>query len=307
MQIPLNAVRAFVAVYETGGIRAAGRALDVTHSAVARHVQELEAAIGRPLLERSSNRRSLQFTQTGEVFGQSAQAALDQLDRAWRTAKEPRPANAVTLSTTPSFASLWLLPRLSRFSEDHPAIQVSVLADQIRRTPLEEGSDIAIRMGTLRAGEQGVPLMDDALCPVASPQFLNRHWGQRRRDRSVEDIRGLPLLHDRDPNAGWDVWGRMFLDEKSELVHGPRFTSSDLVLRAARQGQGVALARMRLAADDIECGSLVPLFAGQYVRLQSAYWIISAAPENSETRWAVAKVVDWLRDEAGKQSPHLIG
>ena len=109
--LPLNALRAFVAVHQTGGIRPAGRMLGVAHSAVARHLRELEALLGIPLIEPERDGRALAFTAAGETLGVSASSAFGALDGTWRELRERRPANAVTISAAPSVAALWLLPR----------------------------------------------------------------------------------------------------------------------------------------------------------------------------------------------------
>lgn len=296
--LPLNALRAFASIYITGGIRPAGRALGVSHSSVARHLSELEALVGAPLIERDRRERALVFTPLGERLGRDASKALASLDRTWSTVRERRSANAVTISAAPSFAALWLLPRLPRLGEAHPRIQVSVLAEQRVRDPSDEGSDLAIRMGRVRPWEQAVPLMDDAITPVASARLLARARAARggaTGNASVANLLcALPLLHDRDLNAGWPLWVEQHGPEGLDLSDGPRFSSSDLVLRAARQGQGVALARLRLAADDLEAGTLERL-SDQAVPIPDAYWIVSSRENGKRT--AVRAVRDWLAGE----------
>ncbi|QBF32047.1 LysR substrate-binding domain-containing protein [Thalassococcus sp. S3] len=298
MHAPLNALRAFAATFETGGIRPAGRLLDVTHSAIARHVRELEAALGHPLVEREDTGRRLRFTETGEALGRRVGDALAEIEKAWQAASETRGRNDVVISAAPSVAALWLLPRLPHLSQVHPALEVSVLAEQRRREPGDEGSDLSIRMGRPRKGERGVPLMDDTLLAVAAPAFLRQVWGQRREGRDVAELRNLRLLHDRDPNASWTAWVDLHGPAALDLSKGARFNSSDLLLRAARQGQGVALVRQRLAADDLASGALVPLFRELTVPVPDAYWLLEATSGSSGSRTAVTKVRDWLFHQA---------
>lgn len=292
--LPLNALRAFAAVHLSGGIRPAGRALGVSHSSVARHVAELEALIGAPLIDRGGEGRALAFTPLGERLGEAASKTFGSLDRTWTAARERRSANAVTISAALSFAVLWLLPRLPRLTEAHPRIEVSVLAEQRVRAPSEEGSDLSIRMGRPRRGERAVPFMDDALTPVASPRLLVQARAARggpTGDASAAALLDLPLLHDRDPNAGWSAWTEHHEPTGPGFAHGPRFSSSDLVLRAAKQSQGVGLARLRLAEDDIASGALERL-SDDAVPLPDAYWIVMG-PEG-EGRASVRAVRDWL-------------
>ncbi|MEM8596653.1 MAG: LysR substrate-binding domain-containing protein [Pseudomonadota bacterium] len=291
----MNALRAFVSIYLTGGIRPAGRALGVSHSAVARQLQQLEALLGAPLVERGKAERAISFTPLGDRLGREGAKAFGQLEQSWSAARERRPAQAVTISAAPSFAALWLLPRLPLLAEAHPRIELSVLAEQRIRDPAEEGSDLTIRMGRPRAGERALPFMDDALVPVANPGLLARaraaRGGPTGDTRTETLLRDLPLLHDRDPNAGWALWIDHFGPRDIDQAAGPRFSSSDLVLRASKQGQGVALARLRLAADDIATGALERLTTAA-LPLPRAYWVI----ENRERteRASLRLVRDWL-------------
>lgn len=296
--LPLNALRAFVAVYRTGGIRPAGRALGVAHSAVARHLRELENMLGAPLIERERDSRALAFTATGEALGRTASETFGSLDLAWTEAQERRPANAVTISAAPSVAALWLLPRLARLAEALPSVEVSVLSEQRVRDPSEEGSDLSIRMGRPRLGERAEALMDDVLTPLAAPTLLMRaraaRGGPTGDGRVMTLLHDLPLLHDRDPNAGWLQWIEQHGPADLDVARGPRFASSDLLLRAAKLGQGVALGRLRLAEDDFRAGALERLSEAEVI-LPNAYWLI-ARVDRAE-RSSVQAVRRWLMAE----------
>jgi LysR family glycine cleavage system transcriptional activator len=204
----------------------------------------------------------------------------------------------VTVSATPSFAARWLLPRLPLLEGAHPGIEVSVGVDQ-RLTDLEAGGiDLAIRMGWGNWTDvRREPLMDDALYPVMSPSL----WEDSGRPGEPADLARLRLLHDRDPQTSWEAWRREHGPRSLDVRSGPRFASSDLVLRAAAQGQGVALARHRLAVDDVASGALLRPLAGLSVELGPAYWIV--LPKHRRVREATAAVVDWLREQAGRDLP----
>ena len=291
--LPLNALRAFSVVYETGGIRPAARALQVTHSAVSRHLRELEAWLGLPLLRKREGARSLAFTPQGESLGRAGLASLRALEGAVAALRESRRANAVVVTTTLSFAARWLLPRLPGFETEHGWIELSVVADQRLADPVEAGADLAIRMG--RGPWPGLfclPLMDESLFPVVSPDY----WTAVGRPWRPEDLVGLRLLHDRDPQASWAAWRAAYPTPDLDVRPGPRFASSDLVLRAAAQGLGVALARGRLAADDLASGALIRPLGDLQVDLPQAYWLV--LPEDATRRAAVSTLCDWLGREA---------
>lgn len=301
--LPLNALRAFAAIYLTGGIRPAGRHLGVSHSSVARHLSELEAMVGAPLIDRMRDGHKLTFTAAGESLGRKAADSLGKLDRVWSATKERRSGRTVTISAAPSVAALWLLPRLYKLADTLPKIEVSVLAEQRVRAPSEEGSDLAIRMGGSK-NKNTEPLMDDALTPVATPSLLRRARTARGGSTGGATVAVLladmPLLHDRDPNAGWDRWTDCHEPKDLDTVAGPRFTSSDLVLRSAKLGQGVALARLRLAKADVANGSLERLTSAS-IHLPDAYRLV--AYPNQSGRASVKAVRDWLHAEAEAEGP----
>ena len=298
--LPLNALRAFAAVCETGGVRPAARSLEVTHSAVSRHLRELEAWLQVPLVEKREGSRSLTLTPQGDAFGKAVLSGLRELTAAAAALREARPGNAVTISTTPSFAARWLLPRLSSLAAEHPWIELSVIVDQRLAEPSEAGADLALRMGRGPwAGLACQPLMDDMLYPVMSRDL----WEASGRPATPDALAGLRLLHDRDPHASWEVWRTAHQMTALDVRAGPRFASSDLVLRAASQGLGVALARHRLAAADIRAGVLVRPFGDLHVALPQGYWIVHSRRRSG--RVAVAAVIDWLRAQASFDVPQV--
>lgn len=291
--LPLNALRAFAAIYQTGGVRPAARQLMVTHSAVSRYLRELEAWMELPLLEPRGGGGRLVFTAQGEALGRAASENLAGLGRAVSALRESRRANAVVLATTASVATRWLLPRIANLGETAPWIELSVVVDQRLADPGEQGADLGIRMG--RGPWRGLdcePLMDDALYPVMG----RVSWQEAGRPETPDSLSRLRLIHDRDPNASWATWQAAHGPAGLNVRPGPRFASSDLVLRAAAQGLGVALARDRLAAEDLMSGALVRPFAGLRVDLPDAYWIVR--PKGTADRAAIVAVVDWLKREA---------
>src|SRR5215831_1054424 len=247
-RLPLVALRAFAAAYEAGGVRSAARALQVTHSSISRHLQELERWLGVPLLENRGANGRLVFTPQGQALGKATLSGLTSLTNAVEGIRELRRANSVVIATTASFAARWLLPRLRSFQETHAWVEVSVITQQAVQNVKEQGADLALRMGSGPWFDgQCEPLMDDALYPVASRHYWNS-LSERQPARALAKAR---LLHDRDPSATWEKWFAAHPVRGIDLRAGSRFTSSDLVLRAAVEGLGIALARDKLATDDI--------------------------------------------------------
>jgi LysR family transcriptional regulator, glycine cleavage system transcriptional activator len=298
--LPLGALRAFAAVYEHGGVRPASRELHVTHSSVSRHLRELENWLGIALIEQRDGPRRMKFTPQGEALGRAALKSFGELASAVAGLRESRRGNSVAIATTPSIAVRWLLPRLTIFQAAHPRIEVSVIAEQVALDLSQQRADIGLRMG---AGAWPnlicEPLMDDALYPVAKRAYLSS-IGSPRSTRGLAKAR---LIHDRDPAGAWEKWFAAHPAPGVNTRAGPRFTSSDLTLRAAAQGLGVALARDRLAAEDVASGVLVRPFGDLSVVISNAYWIVR--PPDHDIRPEEIALTDWLKSEAAKPSTHL--
>jgi LysR family transcriptional regulator, glycine cleavage system transcriptional activator len=294
-RLPLNALRAFATVYEAGGVRVAARSLAISHSSISRHIAELERWLGAQLLRPGTGRRGTVFTPQGEVLGKAMVASFGEIARVTESLREQRSDSSVTIATFPSLAIRWLLPRLPAFEAAHPAIEISVIVDQ-RIDDLEHsGADLAIRSGDGRWPDvECQPLMTDALYPVMSPAYHAR-CGRPGRPAALAQLR---LLHDRDPRATWAAWRASHGPHSLDVRRGPRFGSSDLVLRAAMQGQGVALARHRLAEADVEAGLLLRPFGDLQVDLGMAYWLV--LPTHVHPRAATTTFARWLTAHAGR-------
>ncbi|WP_231108698.1 LysR substrate-binding domain-containing protein [Stenotrophomonas maltophilia] len=293
MKMPLNGLRAFATVYAHGGIRSAARELGIVHSSVSRHLAELELWLGVRLVGDAAGRRGITFTPQGEALGRATLSSFRDIERAITAVQEARSGRSVTVSTTPSFAARWLLPRLPRLEQAHPHLEVSVVVDQKIDNLQTDDIDLAIRMGRGPWPDARCePLMDEVLYPVMSPALFEAS-GQPAQPA---DLLGTRLVHDRDPHASWEAWRQLYGPASMDVTAGPRFSSSDLVLRAAVQGQGVALARHRFAFDDIASGALVRPFKDAAVALGPAYWI--ALPLHRDVRSGASTVIAWLKEQA---------
>lgn len=299
--LPLTWLRAFAALYETGGIRPAARLLEVSHSAVSRQIQDLEQWLGSELVNRREGKRRLEFTAAGEMLGRDALRCLSGLEQAVTTVREARQGNSVTIAAVPSFAVRWLLPRLGEFEARHSWVELSVIVDQRRNAPLDYAADLILRMGPGDwPPERTTALMDDSLFPVMSEKY----WIAHGKPTDPESLSRVRLLHDRDPGSAWSRWKQSIGPDHLDIRKGPRFTSSDLVLRAAEQGLGVALARGCLAEESLRAGTLVAPFATSRVPIRNAYSVIRG--DGTASRTARETVYDWLFAEAAASSAMAI-
>ncbi|GFE90122.1 LysR substrate-binding domain-containing protein [Steroidobacter agaridevorans] len=296
-KLPLSALRAFAYVFETGGVRPAARALQVTHSAISRQVRELEAWLGVALIEKPGRQRRFAMTIQGQALGKALISGLNDLERAVESVRELRAPNSVVITTTPSLATRWLMPRLPVLAKNHPSIELSIVTEASVKDLAAQGADLALRMGG-GPWPDGIcePLMDELLYPVATRGYW-KSLGERKPARALAKAR---LLHDRDPDSGWDRWFDVYPARNIDLRVGPRFTSSDLVLQAAAQGLGVALARGSLAEIDVSRGILFRPFEADHVRIANAYWLVRRR-DDATARPAMHAVIEWIKACAAKR------
>ncbi|HVN34301.1 MAG TPA: LysR substrate-binding domain-containing protein [Casimicrobiaceae bacterium] len=287
------------------GFEAAGRHLSftraaqelfLTQSALSRQVQALEVALGVPLFFR--RHRALALTAAGAAFHRDVAAALGALISAADAARGVHRTPGLTLSTTVSFASLWVIPRLPAFRARHPDVEVYVSADD-RVVDLGRGDvDVAVRyMADANAPEGGVRLFGERMLPVVAPKLLQHRAVPLAKPA---DLARHVLLHLDDPDGrmpwlDWSMWltsnGLPGLKPAGSL----RFKLYDQLIQAAVGGQGVALGRVPLIAEYLRDRRLVAPFPRRYESARGYYAVV--APHAAE-RSDVAAFVGWLRDEA---------
>jgi DNA-binding transcriptional LysR family regulator len=292
------------------GFEAAGRRLSFTlaaeelfrtQSALSRQIKALEQALGVALFER--RHRALALTEAGAAFLRAVTDALQSLATAAEHARDGARAPGLTLSTTVSFASLWMIPRLARFRARHPAVDVYVSADD-RLVDLGRGDvDIAVRyLPDAAAPRSAVRLFGERLTPVASPKLLR---GKVPLGTPADLTRHV-LLHLDDPDGrtpwlDWPSWlasnGAPGLKPAGSL----RFRIYDQVVQAAAGGQGVALGRLPMIAGHLRDGRLIAPFAKKYDSERGYFALV--APRAAERADALA-FVRWLIDEASREARH---
>lgn len=277
---PLHTLRVFEAAARHQSFTRAARELHVTHGAVSRQIKALAQFLGAPLFARRG--RDMVPTPPASALMESLAAAFRRIEEALAACAGRGPARPLVVSVLPSFAARWLVTRLPDFAARHPDIDVL-----LRATPAVEelggGVDMVVRYG--RGGWPGleaVRLLGEELFPVCSPRFRGGRLPRRPRD-----LLSVPLLHDID--EPWEVWLRAVGVAEPAPRAGLSFSDSSHLLAAAMAGQGVALARSVLAADELAAGRLVKV--GRAVPTRRAYY--AAWPRrNADPR--VEAFVRWL-------------
>ena len=200
---PLNAVRAFEAAARHLSFTRAAEELNVTQAAVSHQVKALEDRLGVPLFRRLN--RGLLLTDAGGLYRKELEDILDRLEQATERLRATEAVGLLTVSTNTSFASKWLVPRLQRFRDRRPDIDVRIDADDALTDFRRDNVDLAIRYGSgIYEGLHSVKLLQDTVFPVCSPKLLEGPHPLR----APEDLQYHTLLHDQGVVEDWPSWLR---------------------------------------------------------------------------------------------------
>lgn len=286
---PLSALRPFEAAARLESFTKAAQELHITHGAVSHQVRALEENLGTPLFTRHGKRVTL--TAAGRVFGERVRAALQEIAQA-ADALRARRDDRLTVSVLPSFASRWLMPRLIRFMDAHAKIEVNVIASTALADFTNDGVDVAIRFGngpwSPHVCEE---FLEDEYFPVASP-------GKNRGKvpKTPRDLLRMGIIReDRDYWSAWFEAAGISMEE-AVAARGPTFNDSTYALQSAARGEGIALARRSIVAEDLERGTLKRLFAIA-VPSHERYWFVS--PKETADTFKVKAFRAWVKKELG--------
>jgi LysR family transcriptional regulator, glycine cleavage system transcriptional activator len=292
---PLNAVRAFEAAARNENFSHAAIELGVSQAAVSQHVKSLEAALRLKLFARDGKR--LVITNAGQEYLTVIRDALDRIAVGTDRLLQTRPSSVLAVSTSPDFGAKWLVHRLGRFTAAYPEIDLRVSSTTKQVDLIAEQVDLAIRHGDGHwAGLDAVALCPERLVPVCSPKLLSGY----RRIAQASDLLTFPLLR----LEGWTTWSKWFeaAGVSAPPRGGPVLNQASMLIDAAIDGQGIALARTTLAAWDLLHGRLViPIDIS--LPLENTYWIVYPKLASREPR--VLALRDWLLAEAAEEEKRL--
>jgi LysR family transcriptional regulator, glycine cleavage system transcriptional activator len=286
---PLNALRAFEAAARHLSFTRAADELHVTQTAISHQIKALEERLGVRLFRRLP--RGLLLTEEAQRYLPPIRDAFDQIAAATEQLGAGGSSGRLTVSVLPSFAAKWLVPRLGRFRATHPDLDLRISASSQLVDFARDDVDTAIRMGAGRyPGLRVDRLFGERMVPVCAPKLLTGARPLRR----PQDLREHVLLHD-DDHTGWQLWLELAEVEGVDPTRGPIFTDSAMVVQAAAEGQGVAIARRVLAAGDLAAGRLVQPFEVSLPH-DLAYYLVS--PEATAEQPRIRAFRAWLLAEA---------
>jgi DNA-binding transcriptional LysR family regulator len=274
----------------------AGVELFLTQSAVSRQIKVLESELGVALFQR--RHRALVLTEAGKEFYAAAAQVLTTMRSATDRLRAQVGKKALSVTTTHSFAALWLIPRLAGFTRTHPGVDVRITAETRVQDLERDGLDVAIRHGPASlAGSHAMRLFGERVFPVCSPDLL-----KNKPLEKPSDLARHVLLQYDDPDARhpwlhWKTWLEVAGIAELRPAGTLSFSGYEQIIPAAIAGHGVALGRSPLVKDLLASGDLVAPLQGSADPARAYFVIVS---RNAAARPEVAGFVAWLKQEAAK-------
>jgi LysR family transcriptional regulator, glycine cleavage system transcriptional activator len=291
---PLDLLRSFEAAARHLSFTLAAQELFLTQSAVSRQIQQVEANLGVALFQR--RHRALELTEAGQLLQRAVVDCLERLRDVTARVRATTALRQVSMTCTPGFASLWLIPRLARFTADHPAVDVRISATMelldLERTQV----DLAVRFCPIQAGS-GAPLFEESVVPVCAPRLVSRrpHPLKEPADLAQHTLLAVDMPQGMALTVDWEPWIRVMGLTEVRMKNSVRFTQYADAIAAAVAGQGVAIGRLPLLAELLQSKRLVAPFGGNAASQRGYYVVMS---ERGARNAAAQDFVNWLRAEA---------
>ena len=252
---PTNSLVVFEAAARHTNFTRAAEELDVTQSAVSRQIQLLEDHLGTVLFQRRS--RGLELTEEGLRLQRAVAMGLEHIANVAADIRRNRGPDELTVATSVTFASYWLMARMAKFRAAHPEIELRLVASSPIIDLTASGIDLAIRFGEGEwPGVETIRLFDDEIWPVCAPSYLKSH----DEIRTPADLLHADLLHLTKFDRNWVTWETFLAnygvtDEPD--TRGVTYDNYMVLIQGALRGEGIALCGRRLAEDFIAHGDLV--------------------------------------------------
>jgi LysR family glycine cleavage system transcriptional activator len=281
---PLSALRAFCAYADKGSVQAAGDALNVSHAAISQQIRNLESHMGLTLLDRTG--RSAKLTAQGRQLAKALDSGFGEISASVAALTGADEARALHVTTTPSFASEWLMPRLPDFRQQHPEFDIVIDANSDLSDPTPGGVDVGLRFGYGDwPGVESECLLATTLAVVAAPDLIGDCPSE-----CPEDLLLFPWIQaiGTSETSKWFLANGVTDTRTAGLISLP----GNHMIEAARAGQGIAVTALEWVRDDLETGRLKLLFESGDGK---GYYIVTAP---GVARPALRKFLAWLRRQA---------
>lgn len=287
-RLPLTALRTFEAAARHLSFKQAAEELFVSPTTVSNQIRQLEKDWGCKLFHRQT--RAVDLTDAGRSLATVLSRAFDDI-RAEVETHSGASRKTVTIAVGPIFGARWLGPRLSRFAKEHPGLELVVHHGGRITSAAQMSTDIAVDWGMGDWSRlDATKLMDVRYSPIVSPRFL----AQGGALSVPSDLAGWRIIHQHD-RSEWRNWfaqaGCPDLQPESEVV----IVDSNMVQRAVKDGQGVALGVFPLMDADVRNGQLAKPF-GIDLAPSRAFYLL--AREKARERKELRIVCDWIKAQA---------
>lgn len=287
---PLQTLRAFEATGRLSSMTLAAAELHVTHGAISRQIRKLEEHLGLKLFFRLT--RQIILTEEGAEFHHAVTRILGELTRESERLQIRNPARSLRISTSVSFASKWLAPRLNRFRQRYPEFDIHLDVTDIN-VDLNNGQvDAAIRYGLGHYRDASSErILNETVTPVCSPAFLDAHNGLKE----IKELSECILLHEDRMLANWESWFALAGMKNFRSHQGSLWTLGSMATESAIRGEGVALGRSVLIADDVAAGRLVIPFPQYKLMAERGYDLVYRS--GYQHTFKVGILRQWLSEE----------
>jgi DNA-binding transcriptional LysR family regulator len=292
-QLRLALLPAFEAAARTLSFTRAAQELFLTQSAISRQIQQLEAALGTALFER--RHRALALTEAGRVMQRAVNDSLERLRDAAIAVRASSGPRQVAITCTPGFASLWLIPRLTRFTTAHPQVDVRISATLEVLDLARSDIDVAVRFVPSSMG-QGPALFEEEVQPLCAPQLLKGDRPLKNpADLAHHTLLAADMPHGEALTVDWEPWFQVMGLQGVRMANTLRFTQYADAVAAAVAGQGVVIGRLPLLNEMLPSGRLVAPFKGRAATRRGYY--VAMSPNGAGNADA-QEFVGWLVAEA---------
>ena len=298
----LDLLRSFEAASRTLSFTLAAEELFLTQSAVSRQIQQIEQGLGVPLFVR--RHRALELTEAGRVMQRAVIDCLERLRDATALARSAKALRQVSITTTPGFASMWLIPRLAKFTASHPLVDVRLSATLDVLDLARSQIDVAVRFRPIRDATER-PLFEETVQPVCSPALLRdpKNPLKKPADLANHTLLTIDMPAAFSPTTDWEPWLEVMGVPELHMKNTLRFSLWTDSIGAAVAGQGVAIGRFPLLDEYLQDKRLVTPFRGTAASQRGYY--VELAPHATGNADA-QDFVKWLRLAAEREAARAL-
>ncbi len=286
---PLQTLRAFEAAGRRLSMTLAAEELCVTHGAVSRQIKALEDDLGCRLFKRLT--RKIEFTDDGANYFAAVTHLLSELARETENIRTRNTDAKLVINCSISFASKWLAQRLHRLMSCYPDYDIHLEVNENAVDFNVFSAHVVLRYGNgIYPNADSERIMDETVSPVCSPAYREKTGGIA----TASDLLSCKLIHENGMKTGWYRWFELF-GVRGGNIRGAGYSHGSMSIEAAIRGEGVALGRSVLVAEDLASGRLVELFPAFRLNVEHGYDLIYA--KGSRDHPKICAFRDWMNEE----------